>query len=449
MAKTVFEFIFRDIKWKLLALGLAFVLWFIGMNVNNPVTTRSFNRYLTLSHREMLERNNVVILNESQLSAMSIDIGIKATKNELDVLNTKSGSIVASVDLRAIDTSMVLQSDKPVVVSLEVDVDILLPGYERVNRIPNSVDVVLDKYVQQTRPVLSYAVGEVKDGYELQQVKGAYETVQISGARSDVDKVQTVRVQVNIQDADANINRVERLVAYDVNDNDITGTVELSVQEMNVHVSLLPYKTIPLAVSTSNINMPADGYTVTNVEIEPQSIQIVGTAEVLEAMRELTLEGINLRNQSESFSTVLDIRQALDGTGATLKHGEPTEATVTVKLERRIIKEIQFPIAEIRTVGSPAGASVSILNEGSVAISVLGTETAIAALTADRLNVQLQLYGLDSGDHSVPLNITLPREYTLTGSLPELTVRITPSDGANNPEADVPADEDEHSSAEQ
>lgn len=432
LSEVLFELLFKDIKWKLSALGLACLLWFVGMNVNNPVTTRTFNSRLTLSHQNILERDKVVILNEKQLTATAIEINVRGTRNDLDILSTRPSSIAASLDLRAIDTSLVLQSDEPVPIAVDVDVDILMPGFERVNRIPNSVDVMMDKYVRQIKSVQAYAVGEVAEGYELQEVTGANATVPVSGAKSLVDKVHTIRVQMDVQDADGDVERTGNLTAYDVNGNDITATVELGVKETQVYATVLPCKTVELTVSMTNTNMPADGYTVTDVSVSPKIVKIVGKQETLDSIRTLSLEGINLNNLSESITTVLDIRQALTNQDVVLKRGEPSEASVTVTIERQLTREFSYSPEVFRVVGYPMGASFRILNEEAAVISVRGAESVINGLTADRLNVQLDVYGLEPGEHTVALKVTLPRGVTLAGELPTLDVLIEAPVAAND-----------------
>lgn len=437
MFKTLIEWLFNDIKWKLLALVLAVLLWFVGMTVNNPTETRPFERDLILSNKDSLTRDNVVILNEKQLQGKKINIGVKATRSDLNTLNARTGNIMASIDLRNIDTSWVWQSDNPVTVPVEVDVDILLPGYERVNRIPRSVDVELDKYVQQTKTVLAYAVGEVKEGYELQGVTSLHSTVVVSGAKSLVDKVQTVRTQVNIQDADGDINRVEKLTVYDGDGNDITSTVELSAKETSVHVSVLPYKTVKLEVLVSGT--PAQGFKITDVQPDPKAVDIVGTPEALASVTELWLDGINVDYVNENLTKTLDIRLSLAGTGLSLRSGQPSEAEVTVTVERWVVREFSFPVENIRTTGYSSGTSVRLLRDEPVTVAVRGSESDINRLTQDRVSVQLALFGLENGTHSVPLTVILPQGCTLANAAPVIEVLIqSAAEDSTDPEETAP-----------
>ena len=62
-----FSFFSTDIHWKLIALFLAFLLWIVGSNVNNPHENGSINARLNVANFELLANEGIVLLNEDAL----------------------------------------------------------------------------------------------------------------------------------------------------------------------------------------------------------------------------------------------------------------------------------------------------------------------------------------------------------------------------------------------
>ena len=92
------ELLMKDIGWKLLSIAIAAVMWFMVINITQPVDTRSYSRPITLKNLETLTSQGLTIGNEETLKNTKITIKVKAQRTALDRLNQNPEWLQASVD---------------------------------------------------------------------------------------------------------------------------------------------------------------------------------------------------------------------------------------------------------------------------------------------------------------------------------------------------------------
>jgi YbbR domain-containing protein len=430
-------------RWKLLSLGLAFLFWMVGVNLNNPSATMQFHRFLKISNADALTRDNIVILNERELFAEQIRIGIRAPQSELALLDTRTDNIEVSIDLRHINPDAVKEqieeTGKPVIVAMDVFADILEnDAYERMYIRPRTVDVELDKYIRQMHEVQVILDGNIKAGHELISVECVNKTVTVIGAKSRVEKVASVAGHVDITELDRDRDQTVRLAAYDRDGNELTN-VDLSVRETQVHINVMPYKTVTLAVGWTGTL--AFNHIITAIRITPEEIDIAGPLDFLETLNTLHLETLDLTGVNTTQTFAIDIAHALPDARLSLRNG-PADAAVIVVIEPMRSREFSFPVTEIGILGFPAGA-VQLINNESIRFNVIGSETDMAALTRGQIRVSVDLTGLHEGEHAVPLTVNLPPGIDLIGEPPHMVLLLTtpdPDEPVEMPE-DVPPEE--------
>jgi YbbR domain-containing protein len=427
--KKIYSFLFKDIHWKLLSVALAFILWMAGMTVNNPTSTVQFHRALMLTNADVLARDGIVILNERELRAEQIRIGVRAPQSELALLDSRTDNIEVSVDLRQVDPAIILESDTRVTFPLVISTDIL-EGYERIYTRPRVVDVILDRHIRQPHNVNVYHEGTIRDGYELISLDCVNHTVTVSGARFYVHQVHEVRCLANLEGADQSLDLTVRLAAVDGNGYEVT-QVDLSVRETDIRATILPYKTVELDINWTG--MLAIAHTVKgDILIEPQTVEIVGPQEVLDEIDVLVLPNIELSFANSTQVVTRDIRQALD-TRIMLRAGQPEEASAVITIEAMRRRDFLFDPDDIHIMGFSVVGGVHLLTNEPIRINVSGAESDMEALTRQQINIQLNLTGLPMGEHEVPLTLSLPPGISLVGEPPRVPVLLTaPVSSANN-----------------
>ena len=120
MMKKIQELICKDFGWKLLSVAIATILWFMVINIDQPVDTRGYNRPLSIENMETLTDRGLTVGNLEELKNTKITVKVKAQRTALDRLSQNPEWITAAVDLA--ELSSVVNGDTaalPVSVSIQ------------------------------------------------------------------------------------------------------------------------------------------------------------------------------------------------------------------------------------------------------------------------------------------------------------------------------------------
>jgi len=432
LAKRAAAFFYKDFHWKMLSLSLAFVLWFVGINVNNPVQPVTYdNLPLTVLHRDQLALNDAMILNEQQVNNTRISASIRATRsNHALIQAARNDNIQASIDLSSINFDEVFENGSPVSVFLDVDVFIHQDYISRTMR-PYRVELVLDRHGSLTLPVQVELQGTPEEGFELRTPIVSQSLVRITGPRSVLDEVSEVQVRVDIDDAYETVEGVYPLVVYNQRGEDITNTVNLSIQAIHIQVPIWPYANIPLTVNT--VGTALTGFMMTEIRIDPPVASVMGNAEEIAETSSIVLGEVDIDSIDQTLERTFDIRLALAGTGLVLTGNAPTEATVTIVIEQIITREMQLPLTNLTVRGYAHGFSFA--SQSPMTLTLRGRGSVVNALNLNQITASVDLAGLGAGTHQVPVSVIVPGEVSLVN---QVTVGIIIEAEPIEPEPDEP-----------
>jgi YbbR domain-containing protein len=165
----------------------------------------------------------------------------------------------------------------------EVKVQSILPDVEVLGAKPGDVEVSLDLASSKTVKVDVHS--DPNNEWQLNEVETAPVQVQVSGAMEAVGRVASVRATVDVKSGNAkSLNVPAHLVAIDrtggaVEDVDITPAV---VQVRAQVIERRSEKRVPLQVKL--LGMPAPGFEVGKVTVEPDSVAVRGAQRLLESL---------------------------------------------------------------------------------------------------------------------------------------------------------------------
>jgi len=398
--KGLTAFLYKDFHWKLLSLFLAFMLWFVGVNINDPVQIQAYpNLPLNVIGREHLALNRIVLLNETQINNSRIDVSVRGIRSNHELIQrNRAENIQASIDLSTIDFDAVFaNANGTILIPMDVNVSIQ-QDYISHEISPSQVELRLDRLGYRSMPIRVEVLGSPREGYEQRDAIPAQTMVRLSGARSALDEVYEVRASIHIDDAYETVEEMEQIVVYNRDGQIITGTVNLSAPLVHVRVPIFPYAGIPLSVNTIGNESP--NYMVTEVVIDPPTIELVGN---LDEITSINLGNIDINNAEETIVQTFDISQALQDTGLTIRAGAPTEATATVVIEGVISRDFSIPLSSLFVSG--ATRPYTFVNAGALSLSLRGRESIINALNLNQISASINLTGLGVGTHTVPVTI--------------------------------------------
>ena len=423
--KQALAFFTTDVKWKLLSLALAFVLWFISANFNDPSTTRTYHLPLQIQNVNILANQGLIIVDEYPLDT-HVRLGVRASRSVLDYLSEIDISaqlehITPTIDFGAISAEDIYEHDGIMTVRLDISANLdWYKGLELFSIHPRFVYVEMDVIERAVFPVSIDILNEVAPGLELRPIQLANNSVAVTASRTILSRVSHVQVNIDV----VGIHSVETLqnlplIVICHEGTDITELVQLSVTETTANVPVLNVSKVELRVKTTgNI---ATNFAIANITLYPMEINVIGSPELLDELEyiEIThyIDGIN---SDQTFTVgILELLPP----GVFLSSGESPNVQMRIlvePIERRIF---HIPRDNVRIRG--IAAIYQILGDQQlIRVDVSGPRSIVNELDYSDIGLELDLRNRQIGVHNVALAVYLPDEISLAMNAPLLQVQI-------------------------
>lgn len=410
---------------KLASILLAFILWIIVVNIDNPVEYREFrNVKVQLVNEQLLTDENQVyeILDSSNYVRK---ITVYAPKKMIGQIT--EDDIVAVADFADKTLSDTIEVKCTVPRYSEDVTEIKVEG----NQVKLSVEDKKTKYVD----LVVETMGEVRQGYEMVESskRAEFSRITISGAESKVNKVDHAAVIVDISDSAEDLTTTETIRLYDAEGNLIDDSaIRKNASSAKVNISVLATKTVPLSFSA--MGEPAQGYMATGIiESDHETVKIAGTSAVLNNVSSIVIpeDQLNITGQTENMMNTIDIRPYLPE-GVQLARGSFNgKVSVTVYIEPVIKKKLNIPVNNIQIFNVPEGldweygedsVSYEMLVEGlNAEVSLLNENVMKGTVDVAVWMEDQEITELSPGTYRLPVTFELPDSIEVTQSI---TVRL-------------------------
>ena len=407
-----------DIGWKLLSLIIAIGLWFMVINTENPVETRSYTAAIQLQNEEALTERGYVVVNDDELSSTRVTVRLRGQRLALDALSQSSTRVQAVVDLSDVIYSY---SGEPV----SVPVDIVIPSvvnssFEILSKSVQTVSVDIQPYVNKDFDVKAVVNTADETAKELANAVASPGSVTVYGARSIVESVAEVRAYVSPETVEDGMVMTAVPVAYNA-DGIVVGDVTFGTEELSVMITLDEVKSF--RVNLSLTGEVADGYEITDYYTNPETMEVAGDAAALSRLTAINLPdidvtGLEANSGYEFFAGdyLPDGLRALDG----------GRITATVIVEEEETKELIIPVDSVTWGDTLAEGYMASISGEDISISVKGVASVIDTLTAADIEAHIDLDGLEEGEHDdVYVRFELPEGVSLAGGGGTVNVSIT------------------------
>ncbi len=390
----------NNIGLKMLAFLSALTLWFIVVNIEDPVMTQTYNNIpVSVVNAEVLAEANQTyqIVDETQ----NVSVTIRAKRKVLNAI--KSEDIVVVADMK----ELALKSQIPLQVILyghEGD-------YEEAYSTPRNLQVKLEEEQTKKFPIVPTTTGTVRDGYALGEIKAVPENISIRGPQSVISRISRVEAAVSVSGLSADSVLQSELVLYDEESNVIDQSLlanNLGAEGVAVSVQLLNTKNIPVGFDTSGIET-ADGYEFTGITYEPQEIRVAGVKEELDKVEKIqipaaVLAQTGLRTRIEQ---IVDVTEFLPD-NLRLADENANSIVVTIAVEKNGTKTYEISMGSIVVKGLNEEFAMKYENADVVEVQVRGPKDALEFFVADK-NVSINLSNYKAaGKYTVPVEVEVP-----------------------------------------
>lgn len=397
------QHITENLGLKITALVVAVILWFIVVNITDPINTQSYkNVPVKIINSEIITGNNktLEVVDDSSIIA---SVTIKAPRSVIQELGTSPDCIVATADMNKL-------SKDGVSVPIEFSTT---KSSDKIENYRPSSDVLHVK-VENRRtiqlPIKATTSGDIENGYILGNIIPNQNQVRVSGPESVVNRITNAKVDVQVTGFTGDISTQSDILFFDKNGDEIPSkNLDLNVESVRVDVEILATKKVPVYYST--IGIPAEGYAVTGqAECNPETVIIAGEHDIIDNISKITIPGeeLNVTGQSANLYVVVDLNDFLP-TGVRL--ADPTfngKTSINIFIEPYVEDSFGVYLRNVNIVNVPEGFVAEFVeSDDNIEFELSGLAQDLEKIKLSALN-----YRVDFDDYALLNDITEYKEGT-------------------------------------
>ena len=414
-----------NIGLKLISVLFSIVLWLVGNSIGNPTISKTFSDVkVVLENTDVITdsgRVYEVLDNSDVISRVTIrgPRSIISSMTESNIVATADVSNISSLDTVSVDLTTNIYQDQITGIVLSSD----------------TVKLNIENKKTKTMALGTKISGEVSDGYIVGDITTDQNLVRISGPESVVNSVSKAVAEIIVTGFTSDISTSAEVRLYDTDGNVVNdSSITQNIKSVNVQVSILQKKEVPLVFHTQGEPMYGYGFTGT-VECDTESVAISGKSSILKSIQSIDVpaEVLDLTNQNDSFTTEVDLEQYLPD-DVQLVGMEDSVVTVTVDIEPETTKQLELRSSKIHVTNLPDGFTASISGvEETFTIEAIGLEQDLSEVQASSLEgtidvndlmEKFNLEQLQEGFYNMEVNFGLPGDVRLLEPV-EVVVHIS------------------------
>lgn len=410
-----------DIGWKLLSLVIAIGLWFMVINTENPLETRSYTANIQLQNEEALFERGYVVVNEDEITSTRVTVRLRGQRLALDTLSQSSTKVQAVVDL---DNAIYSYNGEPVSVPVKIVIpSVVNDSFEILSKSVQTVTVDIQPYINKDFEVKAVVNNTDSDTVQLANAVASPGTVTVYGAKSVVNSIAEVRAEVNPEILEDGMVITTAPVAYDAEGN-VVDKVTFSSNELSVKIGMDEMKSVRVAVDITG--RAAEGYEVTGIYVSPDTVDVAGKASDLSGVSIIRLPDIDVTGIDSNIIKEFSVEDYLPEGLRIIGADGSDKITATVSVEEETTKEIVIPAESIAVEGTlEEGLSAHIAGR-DMTITISGAGSVISTVEADDIKAYVDVDGYEAGVYSdVDVQFELPDGVSLVEGGETVTVTVS------------------------
>ncbi len=392
----------NNVGLKVLAFFVAFMLWIMVVNIDDPVTHKTFSEIpVSVINEEVLanaqQPQTYQIVDNTQV----VDVTVTAKRKTLNKIKAKDIIAIADIKELTLDT--------------QIPIDIAINGfedrYDSAQANPRNLQIKLEDEETKRFPIVPTTTGTVRDGFVLGDIQAMPEKVSIRGPKSVIAEISRVEASVSVSGLSKNAILDSELVLYDSNNNIIDQNLlsnNLGTEGVGVSVQILNTKNIPLEFDTSLVKT-ARGYEFTGITYEPQTIQISGERDEISSIASLRVpkEALDISNIREKTEKVIDVSEYLPD-NIQLADENAGSVVVTISVEKDGTKSYDITVGSVIINNLSEELTMSYATADMLELQVRGPKEVLENLSLEQaISIDLKNYTTD-GTFDVPVSVKLP-----------------------------------------
>ena len=388
---------------KILAFLIAVLLWFIVVNIDNPIKQEVFNDIpVNVINTEVLaeEQQTFQILDDTQ----TVSVTITAQRSVLQKISPSD--IMAVADMK----ELTLKTQIPIHVTVNKH------KVESAVATPRNLQVKLEEEKTEKFPIIPTTTGTVRDGFALGDIRAVPQKVSIRGPKSVIERISRVEASVNVSGLSQDQLLDSELVLYDQNNEEIDQkllTNNIGVNGVGVSVQILHTKNVALSFDTSEIKT-LRGYEFKGITYQPIEVVVAGKKDVLNNLNEIKVpaSALAMSGLTDRTEKVVDISGYLPK-NVKLADENAGSVIVTVNVDKNGTKTYDVTVASIVVENLDAKLQLSYATVDAVVIKLRGPDAVLESFDPSA-HVKIDLKGYTkAGTYVVPVQVEYPENCSL------------------------------------
>lgn len=423
----------HNLNLKVLAVLFSIIIWVIVVNIDDPVKTVQFNDVpITLANELSLTDQKLVC--EFKDGKDTVDVTVTGRRSVIEDLSKDNISVIADLKELTKENTVVLK-----VASNKYSGDI-----DNMKCDDEFAEFNIEELVELQKVIQVETIGIPADDYITGDFSVNLNRIKITGPKSVIDKVQSAKVQIDVEGATNNVSASVPIILYDaVGDRVDSSRLKLNIDNINVNQEILYTKKIP--VNCNPLGDPEEGYKITGkIDIDPAEVYIAGPKSVLDNINSVTIysSAVNISDQNSDYVTTVNIFNYLPNGVEAASKSFSGNVTVSVEIEKELSKDFNIYLSKVGVDNLPEGLEAEILNgyesaaDNKIEVTVYGLARDIENISSTDIKVEADFdqylkdnnfTSMSPGVFTVPLKITLPNGLRTDDKL-KLRIRITESE---------------------
>ena len=340
-------------KIKIISLLSAMVLWMYVMAIVDPEETKLFeNIPVTITNKNELNERDLVIYPEQDLTTNIYVTGKlsnlkKVTKDDINVYGQINNPLEGNNEIYLkVSTSQRVNYDfkNPVMI------------------------VTLEKIISEDKSIKVDITGSGKNNVDNIMLQDNIDKVSVSGPRSLVNKVKRVVGTVKVNGELNDFSQSIKLEPVDANGKVVEG-IELEKDSVNVNITLLTQKTVPITLKLSDNSESGVNYTMSQ-----NTVTIKGKKDIVDSINDIETQPVKLSEILPGTSKDIYLQVP---SGITI---ETKYITINKNSEENTLEEYTYTAKDIEIRNNTENidkSKIKIPNSINVSIEYLQSEGSI------------------------------------------------------------------------
>ena len=360
-------------KIKIISLLSAMVLWMYVMAIVDPEETKLFeNIPVTITNKNELNERDLVIYPEQDLTTNIYVTGKlsnlkKVTKDDINVYGQINNPLEGNNEIYLkVSTSQRVNYDfkNPVMI------------------------VTLEKIISEDKSIKVDITGSGKNNVDNIMLQDNIDKVSISGPRSLVNKVKRVVGTVKVNGELNDFSQSIKLEPVDANGKVVEG-IELEKDSVNVNITLLTQKTVPITLKLYDNSESGVNYTMSQ-----NTVTIKGKKDIVDSINDIETQPVKLSEISPGTSKDIYLQVP---SGITI---ETKYITIKKNSEENAVEVYTYTAKDIEirnNIENIDKSKIKIPNSINVSIEYLQSE---GSINKDDINLYIDLNEVSLEDNT-------------------------------------------------